>query len=129
MELDRITRKIRIEVKGAEHSLLFTLSGLEQIDDFFPGGVMGMASHAEDLMKIKTLVKLLKIALNNAGERVDDEQARAIAGVIIKENGLVYLANALLATLGACGVLGKEAGNKVLQSVGLTPDEVDEPKK
>ena len=125
MRLDRMTRKVWFKVGESEHALLFTLSGLEQLDARMPGGFLATFKN-DPVPTLTTLVDAFWIGLRGAGEKVGRVEAQAIVMGFTREFGLEETINLYSAAIIACGIFGPGMTKELLAQLGLDDVELEE---
>ena len=89
MYYDRISRRVHLEIGEKEHLLAFTLSGLEQLEARAGESLVSVVT-GNKIPKISLLIDGFQIALQGGGERMEREEAKALAEQAIDEmeNGI-----------------------------------------
>lgn len=105
MRLDRITRKVWFKVGESEHALLFTLSGLEQLEARMPGGFLATITN-QPIPTLSVLIDAFWIGLKCAGEIMDRAEAQNLMMGYMREAGLDETIKLYTAAIAACGILG-----------------------
>ncbi|MDY6084637.1 MAG: hypothetical protein SPI25_05245 [Dialister sp.] len=122
MRLDRITRKVWFEVGESEHALLFTLSGIEQLEAKMPGGFLSTIA-SQPTPTLTTLIDAFWIGLRGAGEKVGRQDAQAIVMAHMREFGVEETLRIYEAAVIACGFFGPTYTKELLAGLGI--DDVD----
>lgn len=120
MYYDRISRRVHLEIGGKEHLLAFTLSGLEQLEARAGESLVTVVT-GNRIPKISLLMDGFQIALQGGGERMEREDARALAQQAIgeMENGIADFTLLFMALIGLSGFLGNEFAHKMCDKAGL----------
>lgn len=122
MRLDRITRKVWFKVGESEHALLFTLSGLEQLEARMPGGFLATITN-QPIPTLSVLIDAFWIGLKCAGEIMDRAEAQNLMMGYMREAGLDETIKLYTAAIAACGILGPAGTKNLLETLGI--DDVD----
>ena len=122
MRLDRITRKVWFKVGESEHALLFTLSGLEQLEARMQGGFLATITN-QPIPTLSVLIDAFWIGLKCAGEIMDRAEAQNLMMGYMREAGLDETIKLYTAAIAACGILGPTGTKNLLETLGI--DDVD----
>jgi hypothetical protein len=126
MYYDRISRRVHLEIGEKEHLLAFTLSGLEQLEARAGESLVAVVT-GNKIPKISLLVDGFQIALQGGGERMEREEAKALAEQAIDEmeNGIADFTLLFMALIGLSGFLGNEFSHKMCDKAGLVDKDGD----
>ena len=126
MYYDRISRRVHLEIGEKEHLLAFTLSGLEQLEARAGESLVSVVT-GNKIPKISLLVDGFQIALQGGGERMEREEAKALAEQAIDEmeNGIADFTLLFMALIGLSGFLGNEFSHKMCDKAGLVDKDGD----
>ena len=126
MYYDRISRRVHLEIGEKEHLLAFTLSGLEQLEARAGESLVSLVM-SNKIPKISLLLDGFQIALQGGGERMEREEARALAQQAIgeMENGMADFTLLFMALIGLSGFLGNAFAHRMCDKAGLVDKDGD----
>lgn len=121
MDYDRLTRKVRVMIRGEEYSLLLTLGGLAELEDKMlkeHGGLIEFVQMKDGKMPpLSVLLAAFKIGLKCAKTKVAD--ADLLAENFCAEYGLDGLIKLFFVMLASSQILGKEASKNMLEAFDM----------
>ena len=130
MIYDRLTRFLKINVKGVEYSLRLTVGMFEEIEDVLPKGTTLMSMFMnQETPKIKVLKKAFCIGMIKDGKVVKSNEAIQVFNDFCDENGIQEAVNVFYALLAASHLLGANLSNEMMESMGLIVKDPEEPEK
>lgn len=130
MKYDRLTRFLKVDVKGVEYSLRLTVGMFEEIEDILPKGTTLMSMFMnQETPQIKVLRKAFCIGLVKNGAKVKDEEALKVFSDYCDENGIQGAVSVFYAVLAASHLLGAEASKAMLEDMGLVVKDTEETPK
>lgn len=118
MRLDKITRKVWFKVGESEHALLFTFSGLEQLDAKMQGGFLATMT-SQPIPTLTNLIDAFWIGLKCAGENMEREEAQALLMGYLRESGLDAAIKLYTVSIAASGILGPASTKNLLTTLGI----------
>ena len=132
MKYDRLTRKVKIDVNGAEYALLLNIGMLEELEDELPKGttLIDMVLNRET-PKIKIIRKAFCLGLYKSGVLLDENSAERVFEKYCEESGIQNAVGLYYVLIAASNILGTQASNAILEGAGikLKDTEVEEQEK
>lgn len=123
VSLDRITRKVYFEVGGSEHSLLFTFSALQEVEQAIGDGLLTYMSRG-GVPSLALLSSFMYSGLKAAGEKVTKESAGSILMEFAREceQGIGQVSLVVFYAIAASGILGADAISGFEEQLGIQCD-------
>lgn len=130
MKYDRLTRTLKLDVKGVEYSLRLSIGMFEELEDSLPKGttLMNMFLNQET-PKIKVVRKAFCLGVTKDGKRISNDEALKAFEDYCDENGVQGAVSVFYALLAVSHLLGATASNELLKGLGLVDKDAGEQEK
>lgn len=120
MNYDRLTRALKIKIKGEEYSLRLDIGALSEIEDALPSGTKLVEMFINrQLPTIKVLEKAICVGMSKDGKKVDGKTAKEIFQDYVFEVGIPEVTNTYYVLLAVSGMLGEQNAAEILSKAGL----------
>lgn len=120
MKYDRLTRALKVEIKGEEYALRLDVGALAEIEDVMPSGTKLVEMFINrQLPTIKVLEKAICVGMSKDGKKVDEKTAKALFQDYVFEVGIPEVTNVYYILLAVSGMLGDANAQEILSKAGL----------
>lgn len=119
MQYDRLTRALKIKIKGEEYSLRLDIGALAEIEDVMPNGKLVEMFINRQLPSIKVLEKAICVGMSKDGKKVDGKTAKELFQDYVFEVGIPEVTNVYYILLAVSGMLGDANAQEILSKAGL----------
>ena len=128
MKYDRLTRALKITIKGEEYSLRLDIGALAEIEDALPNGQKLISMFVnKELPTIKTLEKALCVGMAKDGNRLDESAAKKAFQDYVFEVGIPEATNTYYVLLAVSGMLGEANARTILSKAGMELKDEESP--
>lgn len=125
MYYERISRRLHLEIGGADYSLAFSLNALEQLEDRAGKPIVQLVSG--NVPRISLLHDAFWLGLRDGGNRkITRDEVEPLIRQFIEENeseedgsGFMALANVFMILVALSGIMGTKFQHQVFDDVGL----------
>lgn len=120
MKYDRLTRALKVEIKGEEYALRLDVGALAEIEDVMPSGTKLVEMFINrQLPTIKVLEKAICVGMSKDGKKIDETTAKELFQEYVIEAGIPQVTNTYYILLAVSGMLGDANAQEILSKAGL----------